>query len=289
MKTSTIIFGLLSISAVPVFAQTITGHSAMITVTPSTSHVVINSGSHTTCIADRQQMEAFAVAHGIPATGPNNAHSWVAAHDCDFYVGGNILGVDIAAASAPYWNCTTNGGGGGDTGTVTLSGSILGENVILNPKNAKNSLKYSWSLGDPASGLDTSVSWNRVVGPTITVVGGGSQGALTTAAFVGQIAGCPAGDFAYAGQNPQGNPGATPYLYNGLVCSGLASDTQPGNNNDSADRLDYSVPFTFTVADAGTINFTVAAIVKDVAGSTSVPVSVTAGGTTTISAENCGH
>jgi len=74
-----------------------------------------------------------------------------------------------------------------------------------------------------------------------------------------------------------------------VVCAGLASDSLPGNNNDSADRLDYSVPFTFTVADAGTVNFSVSAIVKDVAGSTLGSISVSASGSSQIHAENCQH
>ena len=255
----------------------------MITVTPDTTDVVISTSTNTVWTYSHSCAVALAVANGIPATGPGNANTWAETYKCNLY-DGTATNVGTFAADTCWTSQTSTGGD--ISGTVTLTGSILGENVTHNTSGKSNSNKYSWSIANPASGLDTSVSFNRVVGPTFTS-DKGTQGVATTATVYGQILGCPGGNFNYSGQNPSGPAAA--YLYNGFVCAGLASDSLPGNNNDSADRLDYSVPFTFTVADAGTVNFSVSAIVKDVAGSTLGSISVSASGSSQIHAENCQH
>jgi hypothetical protein len=184
----------------------------------------------------------------------------------------------ITVPALTCWTCVESGG----TATVTLSGSTLGESVTVNPKNVKTSLKYSWSLTDGTGAF-------RVL--DLATTGVGTPGTLMTTDILGKSLGCPAGTFAYVGQNPQATGmAALGALTNGDVCTILAGDSLPGNDQDAADRRDYTQDWTISASDlsacpGGACTFEASATIKGVAGLGNA--TATASACVTVSAENC--
>ena len=269
---------LVGVLAAPGFGQTQTGQSAMVTANLSQTDIVITQS--TTCTYSVACAKALAAAAGCGTAGQGQ---WATANKCTLYSGGTTstttnCSAVLAVPAFTCWTCVDSGG----TATVTLSGSTLGESVTVNPKNVKTSLKYSWSLTDGTGAF-------RVL--DLATTGVGTPGTLMTTDILGKSLGCPAGTFAYVGQNLQATGmAALGALTNGDVCTILAGDSLPGNNQDAADRRDYTQDWTISVSDlsacpSGVCTYTASATIKGVAGLGNA--TATASACVTVSAENC--
>ena len=269
---------LVGVLAAPGFGQTQTGQSAMVTANLSQTDIVITQSK--TCHYNVQCAKGLAVANGCATIQEG---SWATSNKCTLYSGGITSGcAAISVAPLTCWTCVDSGG----TATVTLSGSTLGESVTVNTKNSKTSKKYSWSLFDPVTG-DFRVS-------DLATTGVGTAGPLMTTDILGKSLGCSAGTFAYVGQNPQATgESAWAALIDGDVCTILKGDSLPGNDQDAADRRDYTQDWTISASDlsacpddgACTFTFEASATIKGVAGLGTT--TATASACVTVSAENC--
>jgi hypothetical protein len=174
---------LVGVLAAPGFGQTQTGQSAMVTANLSQTDIVITQSK--TCNYNVQCAKGLAGANGCAT---NQQGSWAASNKCILYSGGITSGcAAITVLPLTCWTCVDSGG----TATVTLSGSILGESVTVNPKNLKTSKKYSWSLFDPVTGDF------RVL--NLATTGVGTPGTLMTTDIVGK--------YGNSGFLVGGNPG----------------------------------------------------------------------------------
>jgi len=266
---------LVGVLAAPGFGQTQTGQSAMVTAKLSQTDIVITQSR--TCTYSVQCAKALARENGCETSKQG---SWAASNKCILYSGGPTSGcAAISVLPLTCWTCVESDG----TATVTLSGSTLGESVTVNPKNSKTSMKYSWSLFDPLTGTF------RV--SDLATTGVGTAGPLMTTDILGKNLGCPAGTFTYVGQNPQATgPAALAALIDGDVCTILKGDSLPGNDQDAADRRDYTQDWTISASDLsacpnGACTFEASATIKGVAGLGTT--TATASACVAVSAENC--